>query len=77
MLGLLKSGNNPNHKSPYFYIKMGKNSLKSILSGPYVMINQLIKSIWKVAHLDNSLIYMLGGKKNQSNKNNQDKDLRK
>jgi hypothetical protein len=39
-----------------------------MLSGPYVVINQLIKSIWKVAHLENSLTYMLGEKKYQSNK---------
>jgi hypothetical protein len=31
-----------------------------ILSGPYVVINQLIKSIWKATNLDNSLRYMLG-----------------
>jgi hypothetical protein len=30
-----------------------------MFNGPYVVINQLIKSIWKVAHL----LYMLGGKK--------------
>jgi hypothetical protein len=29
----------------------------------YVVINQLIKSIWKVVHLKNSLLYMLGEKK--------------
>jgi hypothetical protein len=28
-----------------------------MLSGSYVMINQLIKSIWKVAHLEYSLLY--------------------
>jgi hypothetical protein len=28
-----------------------------MLSGPYVMINQLIKSIWKVAHLEFFLLY--------------------
>jgi len=38
-----------------------------MLNGPYVMINQLIKSIWKVAHLKKSLLYMLGEKKYQSN----------
>jgi len=32
---------------------------KPIFSGPYVVINQLTKSIWKVAHL----LYMLGGRK--------------
>jgi hypothetical protein len=33
-----------------------------MLIGPYVVINQLIKSIWKTAHLKNILSYMLGGK---------------
>jgi hypothetical protein len=37
--------------------------LKPMLRGPYVVINQLIKSIWKVAHLQNTLLYMLGEKK--------------
>jgi len=39
-----------------------------MLSGPYVMINQLIKSIGKATHLDNSLTYMLWRKKYQPNK---------
>jgi hypothetical protein len=39
-----------------------------MLSGPYVMINQLIKSIGKGTHLNNFLTYMLRGKKYQSNK---------
>jgi len=39
-----------------------------MLRGPYVMINQLIKSIWKASHLGNSLLHMLRGKKYQSNK---------
>jgi len=34
-----------------------------MLSGFYVMINQLIKFIGKVAYLKNYLIYMLKGKK--------------
>jgi hypothetical protein len=34
-----------------------------MFSGPYVVINQLIKSIWKATHLKNSLLYMLGEKK--------------
>jgi hypothetical protein len=39
------------------------------LNGPYVVINHLIESIWKVAHLKNSLTYiLLGGKEYQSNK---------
>jgi len=43
-----------------------------MLSGPYVMINQLIKSIWKVAHLENCLLYMLREKNNNQTKNDQD-----
>jgi hypothetical protein len=39
-----------------------------MFSGPYVMINQLIKSIWKTAHLEIFLLYMLEKKKYQSNK---------
>jgi hypothetical protein len=46
-----------------------------MLKGPYVLINQLIKSIWKVAHLEKSLLYMLEGKNNQSNKKYQDWDF--
>jgi hypothetical protein len=34
-----------------------------MLNGPYVVINQLIKSIGKATHLENSLTYMLRGKK--------------
>jgi hypothetical protein len=30
-----------------------------MLNGPYVVINQLIKSIRKVGHLENFLLYML------------------
>jgi hypothetical protein len=41
-LGWLKSGKNPNPKSLFFFIKMGKNIEKSILSGAYVVINQLL-----------------------------------
>jgi hypothetical protein len=33
-----------------------------MLNGPSMGINQLIKSIWKAAHLENCLTYMLGGK---------------
>jgi len=43
-----------------------------MLNGPCVMINQLIKYIWKVAHLENFLMYMLRGEKDQSSKKNQD-----
>jgi hypothetical protein len=39
-----------------------------MLNAPYVVINQLINSILKVTHLENSLTYMLGGKKYQSKK---------
>jgi hypothetical protein len=43
-----------------------------MLNGPYVVINQLIKSIRKVAHLENSLTYMLKGKFINLTKNDQD-----
>jgi hypothetical protein len=46
-----------------------------MLTGPYVVINQLINSIEKDAHLDNCLRYILEGKKYQSNKNDQDRDF--
>jgi hypothetical protein len=46
-----------------------------MLSGPYVMINQWIKSIWKASHLENSLLYMLGGKNINLTKNDQDWDF--
>jgi hypothetical protein len=39
-----------------------------MLNGSYVVINQLIKSVGKATHLENSLTYMLGGRKYQSNK---------
>jgi hypothetical protein len=51
---------------------MEKN-LKLMLSGSYVAINQLIKSIWKVAHLEFFLLYMLAGKNINPIKNDQDK----
>jgi hypothetical protein len=38
-----------------------------------MVINQLIKFIWKVANLDNSLTYILGGKGNYPTENDQDK----
>ncbi len=44
-------------------IRMEKRVKNQCLSEPYVLINQLITSIWKAAHLKNSLLYMLGGKK--------------
>jgi hypothetical protein len=46
-----------------------------MVSGPYVVINQLIKSIWKVAHLKNSLSYMLGEKNINPTKNDLDWDF--
>jgi hypothetical protein len=46
-----------------------------MLNGPYVVINQLIKSIGKDAHLNNSLTYMLGGKIINLMKNDQDRDF--
>jgi len=33
-----------------------------MLNGPCVVINQLIMSIWKVAHLENSSLYIWGKK---------------
>jgi hypothetical protein len=44
-----------------------------MLSGPYVVINQLIKSIGKATHLNNSLT--LGEKNINPTKNDQDKDF--
>jgi hypothetical protein len=46
-----------------------------MLRGPYVVINQLIKSIWKVAHLENTLLNMLGEKHINPTKNDQDRDF--
>jgi hypothetical protein len=43
-----------------------------MFSGPNVVINQLIKSIWKAAHLENFLLYMLGEKVINPTKNDQD-----
>ncbi len=42
---------------------MEKKHYKPMLKGPYVVINQLIKSIWKATHLEKKLSCMLGGKK--------------
>jgi hypothetical protein len=42
-----------------------------MLNGHYVVINQLINSIWKVSHLKNFLTYMLGGKNINPTKNDQ------
>jgi hypothetical protein len=44
-----------------------------MLNGPYMVINQLIKSIWNDAHLE----YMLGEKNINPTKNDQDWDFRK
>jgi hypothetical protein len=46
-----------------------------MLNRPYVMINQLIKSIGKVVHLNNSLIYMLGEKNINPTKSDQDRNF--
>jgi len=46
-----------------------------MFSGPYMVINQLIKSIWKDVHFENSLLYMLGGKNINPTKNDQDWDF--
>jgi hypothetical protein len=46
-----------------------------MFSGLYVVINQLVKSIWKVAHLKNFLVYMLGEKNINPTKNDQDWDF--
>jgi len=55
---------------PYvnLFTKYNLKRKKSMLSGPYVVINQLINSIWKVAHLKNFLLDKLRGKKYQSKK---------
>jgi hypothetical protein len=44
-----------------------------MLSVPYVVINQLMKSIGKAIHLDNSLTYLLWKKNINPIKNDQDK----
>jgi hypothetical protein len=46
-----------------------------MLSGPFVVINQLIKYIRKVAHLEKIKLYMLGGKKIDPTKNDEDWDF--
>jgi DNA polymerase III psi subunit len=46
-----------------------------MFSGPYVVINQLIKSIWKAMQLKNSLLYMLREKNINPTKNDQDWDF--
>jgi hypothetical protein len=38
-----------------------------MLNGPYVVINQLIKSIWKVAHLETIYYTCKGKRKSISN----------
>ncbi len=48
-----------------------KKRLKPMFSGPYVVINQLIKSIWKDVHLKKNFIIHVRGKKYQSNKKSQ------
>jgi hypothetical protein len=46
-----------------------------MLSGPYAMINELMKFTGKVAHLNISLTYMLEGKNINPTKNDQDRDV--
>jgi hypothetical protein len=46
-----------------------------MLTGPYVMINQRIKSIGKATHLKNFLTYMLRGKNINPTKNDQDREF--
>jgi hypothetical protein len=46
-----------------------------MLSGPYVVINQLIKSIWKATHLNFFLLYMLSAKNTNPTKKDQDWDF--
>jgi len=38
---------------------MEKKRQKPMFSGPYVVIDQLIKSIWKATQFKNFLLYML------------------
>jgi hypothetical protein len=73
-----KNNKSPSPKSPYKWKNNnynGKKCLKLMLNGPYVVINQLIKSIWKATHLENSLSYMLGEKNINPTKNDQDWDF--
>jgi len=46
-----------------------------MLSGPYVVINQLKNSIWKDAHLEKKLFYILWQKNINQIKNDQDWDF--
>ncbi len=46
-----------------------------MLNGPYVIVNQLIKSIQKISHLENFLLYMLVKKNINPTKNDQDWDF--
>jgi hypothetical protein len=46
-----------------------------MFNGLYVVINKLIKSIWKVGHLKNFLLYILGEKNINPTKNHQDWDF--
>jgi hypothetical protein len=73
-LGWVESDKSPNPKSPYkvhiLTLEWKKKLWKPMLNGPYVVNNQLIKFIWKVAHLKK--YYMLGGKNINPTKNDQD-----
>jgi hypothetical protein len=46
-----------------------------MLNGPYAVINNLIKSTWKDAHLKIIILYMLGGKNINPTKYDQDCDF--
>jgi hypothetical protein len=54
----LKSNKSLSPQSPYKW-KINIKKQTPMLSGPYMVINQLINSIWKVAHLENSLLCIL------------------
>jgi hypothetical protein len=46
-----------------------------MFNGPYVLMIQLIKSIWKATHLKNSLLYILREENVNPTKNDQDSDF--
>jgi hypothetical protein len=46
-----------------------------MLKGPYVVINQLIKYIWKATHLEKKILNMLREKNINPTKNDQDWDF--
>jgi len=64
--GFLPLLTHPNLQQPIWLVQ----------KGPYVVINQLIKSIGKVFHLEKSFTYILrGGKNLDPIKNDQDSDF--